>query len=220
VPCRLVGGFLGGEYNQLGGYYLVTDDKAHVWVEAYIEGSGWVRIDPSAFAANAGEVFAPPGSRSLKLRISMAVDSFNHAWNRSVITYDFEQQMNVARQVGSRLQGINPEKMLRSLMPYCIGGFLLVTLLFAARRTSLFRSREQRILQRFLKTVAREFGIPIEERRAGLFEIAVAADNSHVSDFVTMYAGAVYRDRKLTDEEYRQLRQILQILKREKSKSA
>jgi transglutaminase-like putative cysteine protease len=220
VPCRLVGGFLGGEYNQLGGYYLVTDDKAHVWVEAYIEGSGWVRIDPSAFAANAGDVFAPPGTRSLKLRISMAVDSFNHAWNRSVITYDFEQQMNVARQVGSRFQGIEPGKMLRSLVPYCIGGFLLITLFFAARRASLFRSREQRILHRFLKTVARECGISTEEGRGGLFEIAATADNSHVSDFVTIYAGAVYRDRKLTDEEYRQLRLILQLLKGEKSKSA
>ncbi|MEI6826125.1 MAG: DUF3488 and transglutaminase-like domain-containing protein, partial [Desulfuromonadales bacterium] len=34
VPCRLVGGYLGGEYNEMGGYYIVTEDKAHVWVEA------------------------------------------------------------------------------------------------------------------------------------------------------------------------------------------
>src|SRR6185369_3467324 len=62
VPCRLVGGYLGGEYNELGGYYLITNDKAHVWVEAFIEGSGWMRIDPSSFAANAGEVWSPTAS--------------------------------------------------------------------------------------------------------------------------------------------------------------
>ncbi len=178
VPCRLVGGYLGGEYNELGGYYLVTDDKAHVWVEAYIEGSGWVRIDPSSFATNAGEVWTTAGSRSLKLRIALVLDSLNYAWNRSVISYDFEQQMNIARNVGSRLQGLNPSKMLRSFTPYFAGILLLAGLLFAARRVRLFSSREQRILSRFLKTVERKFHIPTGEGGAGLFEIASAADNS------------------------------------------
>ncbi|HBA71071.1 MAG TPA: DUF3488 domain-containing protein, partial [Geobacter sp.] len=68
VPCRLVGGYVGGDYNQLGGYYLVSEDMAHVWVEAFIEGRGWLRIDPSSFATNAGEVWNPEKSRSLMLR--------------------------------------------------------------------------------------------------------------------------------------------------------
>lgn len=220
VPCRLVGGYLGGEYSSLGGYYLVTDDKAHVWVEAYIEGSGWVRIDPSSFASNAGEVWMAPGSRSLMHRISLTIDSLNHSWNRFVITYDFEQQMSIAGRVGSRLQGINTVKMLRSSMPYLVGSLLFAGLFFAARRVSLFRSREQRILDRFLQVVKREFGFPTGEGGAGLFEIASAADNSHVSDFVTIYAGAVYRDLRLTDDEYLRLQQILRDLKEMKSEKS
>ena len=218
VPCRLIGGYLGGEYNQLGGYYLVTDDKAHVWVEAYIDGSGWVRIDPSSFAVNAGDVWKAPVANSLKFRIRLALDSLNHSWNRSVISYDFEQQMNVARQVGSRLQGINPSKIVRSSVPYITGILLFGCLLFAAARASFFHSRERRILNRFLRTVECEFGISKGGGGAGLFEIASAADNCHVSDFVAIYAGSLYHDRKLNDEEYLHLQRILQIMKGVKSK--
>ncbi|MDD2580759.1 MAG: DUF3488 and transglutaminase-like domain-containing protein [Desulfuromonadaceae bacterium] len=213
IPCRLVGGYLGGEYNELGGYYTVTEDKAHVWVEAYINGSGWTRIDPSSFATNAGDVWKPPGSRSLKLRISQVLDSLNHEWNRYVITYDFEQQINIARHVGSRLRLANPSKILRSSVPYFTGILLLAGLLFAVRKFSLFRSRERRILNRFLRMVEREFDLSAEECASGLFEIASVADNCHVSKFVAIFAGAIYHDRRLTDSEYLRLRQILRFLK-------
>lgn len=214
VPCRLVGGYLGGEYNDLGGYYLVSDAKAHVWVEAYIEGSGWVRVDPSSFAANAGEVWAVPRSRSLVLRLSLLVDSLNYMWNRSVISYDFEQQMNIARNVGLRLQGGSLTKTLRSFVPYCAGILLLAALYFTVRRTSFFHAREQRILRRFLQMVEREFAVSALSGGVGLFEIASLVDDIHVSEFVAIYGGAVYQDRRLTDDEYFRLQEILRNLKR------
>jgi len=218
VPSRLVGGYLGGEYNEFGGYYLVSDDKAHVWVEAYFEGSGWERIDPSSFATNAGELWTAPTSQGLMQRLSLLLDSINYAWNRSVISYDFEQQMTIARSVGSRLQGISPEKLFRSFVQYLAGGLLVAGLLLSARRASLFRSREQRILHRFLRKVGHEFGMSPLEGGAGLFEIAAASGNGHVSAFVAIYAGAVYHDRRLTDDEYLQLRKILRDMKGAKSK--
>ena len=45
VPSRLVGGYYGGEYSELGGYYLVSEDRAHLWVEALVDGY-WERLDP------------------------------------------------------------------------------------------------------------------------------------------------------------------------------
>jgi len=214
VPCRLVGGYFGGEYNEFGGYYIVTDAQAHVWVEVYIEGTGWVRVDPSAFATNAGDVWKAPGSRSLKLRITLFLDSLNYAWNRSVISYDFEQQMNIARNVGSRLQLIDPSKTVRVVVPYVFAGFLCVALFFVIRRSPLLLSREQRILHRFLKTVERTFSLSTDKGRRGLFELAAAADNVLVSDFVAIYAGAIYHDRRLTDDEYRQLQLLLRTIRK------
>ncbi|MDD2271596.1 MAG: DUF3488 and transglutaminase-like domain-containing protein [Desulfuromonadaceae bacterium] len=211
VPCRVVGGYLGGEYNQLGGYYLVTEDRAHVWVEAYINGGGWTRIDPSSFATNAGDVWKAPEVNTLKLNIRQAFDSFNHAWNRLVITYDFEQQIKIAADVGSRLQGINATKILRSSVPYFAVMLLVAALFFAVRRTSFFYPRERRILNRFLRTVELKFGVSAGDK--GLFEIAAATDNEDVLEFVGIYARAVYHDCSLTDNEYKCLQQILQLLK-------
>ena len=213
VPCRLVGGYLGGEYNQLGGYYLVTDNKAHVWVEVFVNGSGWVRIDPSSFATNAGVVWTAQKSRSIKLSISMAVDSFNHSWNRSVITYDLERQIEIAHKVGSQLQGFKPSVILRSTAPYLTGALLIAGLLFTVRRFSLFDSREQRILGSFMHMIESKYNIPFKNGEVGLFEMALSLNNSHITEFVSIYAGAIYRDRKLTNDEYFCLRQILQNMK-------
>ncbi|HXH29419.1 MAG TPA: DUF3488 and transglutaminase-like domain-containing protein [Bacteriovoracaceae bacterium] len=50
IPARLVSGFMGGSYNKFGSYYLISQNDAHVWVEAYSKGS-WKRLDPTAWIA-------------------------------------------------------------------------------------------------------------------------------------------------------------------------
>ena len=47
IPARLVGGYRGGYYNAAGGYYMVLQKNAHVWVESYIADRGWLRLDPT-----------------------------------------------------------------------------------------------------------------------------------------------------------------------------
>lgn len=209
VPCRLVGGYVGGDYNQLGGYYLISDDMAHVWVEVFIEGSGWLRIDPSSFATNAGEVWKADKSRSLILKLRLTMDYLNYEWNRSVIVYDFEQQFEYARKAGKRLQGIDPAGIMRGALPYFVLSAVLAVLWFAARRTTLFRRREERILRKFLRRVENEYAFDTRRGQLGLFEIAEKTGSSRIMEFAVIYSGALYRDRRLTDEEYRRLRRIL-----------
>lgn len=48
VPARMVAGYRGGEWNAVGQFLLVKQKHAHAWVEAWIDGYGWVRIDPTA----------------------------------------------------------------------------------------------------------------------------------------------------------------------------
>lgn len=51
VPARVVVGYLGGEYNPIGNYVAVYQFDAHAWSEVWLEGRGWVRIDPTATVA-------------------------------------------------------------------------------------------------------------------------------------------------------------------------
>jgi protein-glutamine gamma-glutamyltransferase len=59
IPARVVVGYLGGEYNDLGHFFLVRQADAHAWCEVWIPQKGWTRVDPSAAVA--------PGRASLDL---------------------------------------------------------------------------------------------------------------------------------------------------------
>ena len=49
IPTRYVEGFIVDECkSERGREYTVRADKAHAWVEAYFDGFGWVRFEPSA----------------------------------------------------------------------------------------------------------------------------------------------------------------------------
>ncbi len=47
-PTRLVSGFQGGIYNDLGGYYTVSSNDAHAWVEVLVN-KRWIKVDPTGF---------------------------------------------------------------------------------------------------------------------------------------------------------------------------
>jgi len=47
VPSRLATGFFVSRYNPVTGYYEVKMMDAHAWVEAYIDGYGWVTFEPT-----------------------------------------------------------------------------------------------------------------------------------------------------------------------------
>jgi hypothetical protein len=93
VPTRYVNGFLGGEWNDLGKYLAVRDNRAHSWVEAYVGAAGWVRVD-STPAANAG---------SHMTRLRQVIDSIEFYWSRWIIDYDVSRQVELARRIGGRV---------------------------------------------------------------------------------------------------------------------
>ncbi len=45
VPTRVVGGYRVSEFNSVGEYYMVRQNDAHSWVEAWIPGRGWTTYD-------------------------------------------------------------------------------------------------------------------------------------------------------------------------------
>jgi len=91
IPSREVNGFLPGEYNDLGGDYIVRASDAHSWVEAYFPGSGWMTFDPT-----------PPGpdeSSGLFTRLNLYLDWMQLNWNEWVVNYDFTHQTLLAQNM-------------------------------------------------------------------------------------------------------------------------
>ena len=51
IPARVVAGYQGGEMSRGGNVWEVRQMDAHAWSEVWLEGQGWVRVDPTAFVA-------------------------------------------------------------------------------------------------------------------------------------------------------------------------
>jgi hypothetical protein len=51
IPTRVVTGYQGGTYNRFANYWILRQSDAHAWDEVWIEGSGWLRIDPTSSIA-------------------------------------------------------------------------------------------------------------------------------------------------------------------------
>lgn len=47
LEARLVSGYRGGQWNATGGYYIVTEQDAHTWVEVHTPDADWVTFDPT-----------------------------------------------------------------------------------------------------------------------------------------------------------------------------
>ena len=89
IPARLATGFLGAEYNPIEGYFIVRQSNAHAWVEAWLgEALGWRQFDPT-----------PPSGRPVSAELSaalffqQALDFVQFRWDRYVLTYGFNDQL-------------------------------------------------------------------------------------------------------------------------------
>lgn len=210
VPSRLVGGYFGGEYNDIGGYYVVSDDMAHVWVEACINGREWRRVDPSGLAVNS-TARNEAERAGIGRRLQMYLDALDYYWNLTVISYDLESQLQLVSGVGSRL-GMRrfhfrptPGLIAAIFLP-----FLAAVVIFTARKRAT-SSLEEKMVRRFLMVIRKRFRIePLAD--SGLHELASLVNDSRVDSFVSIYGRAVYRDRKLSPEEIRTLNRLLREL--------
>lgn len=110
VPARVVVGYQGGIVNRLGGYLLLRRADAHAWTEIWIDGEGWVRIDPTA--AVAPERIADSAREQLELRQGTGGDSwlsrlrersdlFGYWWNRSLIEFSALRQRQMLQSFGA-----------------------------------------------------------------------------------------------------------------------
>lgn len=110
VPARVVVGFQGGLVNSAGGYLLLRRADAHAWTEIWIDGEGWVRIDPTA--AVAPERIAESARAQMDLRagargpgwlsrLRERADLFGYWWNRTLIEFSALRQRQMLESFGA-----------------------------------------------------------------------------------------------------------------------
>ncbi|WP_425147573.1 transglutaminase TgpA family protein [Deinococcus sp.] len=146
VPARLVTGYLGGVLNNAAGgspYLIVRQADAHAWVEVWLSGRGWVRVDPTGAVSpsrlSGGLAAALPQSAAASLErgegwlpaLRLRLDAFQNAWNEWVIGYDFSRQQGLLSRLG--LGEVGGARYAVALALLLVLG-LLPTLLLRARR--------------------------------------------------------------------------------------
>lgn len=151
IPARVVAGYQGGEWNPYEGYLVVRQYDAHAWVEAWLPGQGWVRLDPTAavapdrveypsdtlFAAQEGFLDDTPfgsftvGAGGWLTDMRQQWDALTFSWQRWVVNYHLQQNQFLLGLLGA----VTPLRVaLALLIP-----FALVLALVALRL--LWRSR-------------------------------------------------------------------------------
>jgi len=88
IPARLVNGFQAGDYNRVGGDFVVRGRDAHSWVEVFFPRYGWIPFDAT-----------PPGPEPAAGILDEYLDAAELFWNDWVIDYDFGHQAQLAFSV-------------------------------------------------------------------------------------------------------------------------
>ncbi len=143
IPARVVTGYQGGEYNDLGGYYVLHQYDAHAWAEVWLRDRGWVRIDPTAAISPAriqsGLNAALPGNAALPLlartqsrfllKLRLNLDALTNQWNQWVLGYNTERQFAFLTRLG--MEDITWQKLALNMLAgiaLLVGIFTLIML--------------------------------------------------------------------------------------------
>jgi protein-glutamine gamma-glutamyltransferase len=115
VPARVTTGYQGGELNPVDRFLTVRQSDAHAWAEVWLDGRGWVRIDPTAVVApvriegGAGEIARQQGLVQLSTAVSQIDwvrrlrfnwEAVQNAWYQWVLSYSPERQRDFLVKLG------------------------------------------------------------------------------------------------------------------------
>jgi protein-glutamine gamma-glutamyltransferase len=139
VPARVVTGYQGGEPNRMSNYYIVRQSDAHAWSEIWLEGRGWVRVDPTAAVApervrrgidGALSEDEPVPDRLLRSipwleDVRFAWDAVNTLWRERVVEFSEESQAALLERLGIR------ESDWRTLATLLVAGVVIIIAVLA-----------------------------------------------------------------------------------------
>ena len=112
IPSRIVSGYYGGTYNQIGNFYTFKQQDAHSWVEVYLKGN-WVRFDPTIsvpeqniinsnnlnFENDEKKQNNETFDENLSLnKFTIYFDYANYLWTNSFLKYDEKSRARFIRE--------------------------------------------------------------------------------------------------------------------------
>ncbi len=227
IPARVVTGYQGGELNAYDGHLVVRQSDAHAWSEVWLEGRGWLRVDPTAqshparlddgLAAALGAndaipLFIRPDMQWLR-DLRQRWDFVNNAWNQWVLGYDQARQQDFLSRLG--LEKGNWPQLAGVLLGTSV--LIMLSLLWWAHRTQRESDPLLRQWARFEHKLRRA-GVPrlIHEgpddyaRRAGA---ALAAHRDAIGSIATQYSRLRYGRGTPERHEIQQLKSMIDRLK-------
>lgn len=171
VPARIVTGYQGGELNPVGQYFVVRQRDAHAWAEVWLDGVGWLRIDPTSAVAperivrsiqvapgreGAAVQFELPGGegvRAIVERLRQSWDSVNNGWNQWVLNYTQTQQEQFLKGLGL---GIESWKGMITAMAVALVVLIAVIAAMVLWRDHQPQDAVARLWRRFCRKLARK----------------------------------------------------------------
>jgi transglutaminase-like putative cysteine protease len=141
IPARIVTGYQGGERNPVDGYWLVRQADAHAWSEVWLDGHGWIRVDPTAAVAPQRierGLRIDPGTfandaegrtRAMLRQLWFNLDAIGNAWNQWILSYDRSRQRGLLQRVGITADDWRQlAALLAAVLTAVLGGIALLTL--------------------------------------------------------------------------------------------
>jgi hypothetical protein len=208
VPARVVTGYQGGEINPIGDYLIVRQSEAHAWAEVWMEGEGWIRVDPTAAVSplrvQAGIAAAIPatdaplfvrGNSEWMRQLRFTWDSFANTWNQWVLGYDPERQYWLLSRVGLDRATWQTLTVILVVITSCIMALLAALMLRHLRRGQ--RDPAAAIYARFCRKLARrgarrapaEGPADFAARAAGLLPQAAAEIRAISAQYIALRYG-------------------------------
>jgi protein-glutamine gamma-glutamyltransferase len=106
IPARVVTGYQGGTFNRFADYWILRQSDAHAWDEIWVEGRGWLRVDPTSAVAperverGLGEVLAAGESLGSRWQrrtpwitdMRLRLDALHQLWRERILRYDQRSQ--------------------------------------------------------------------------------------------------------------------------------
>jgi len=170
IPARVVGGYQGGELNQVGGFLEIKQANAHAWAEVWIKNKGWVRVDPTAAIAperieqdvnidlqiasglvNFSPMFGNASQTLSWMKQARQIwGNVDYSWQRWVINYTGNNQDKFLSSLG-----INNIKTIAYYLMGCICFITVVLAWFILRKKQPKINKELALYQLFCKKMAK-----------------------------------------------------------------